>query len=690
MSAKTGRLLVPLVVLAIVLVPPVTGVQAGGSTPEPTNATVTERIALNTTHHHATFEGRPDGNRWRRTPDDRAAFYGSDRNRLYYYDAETNTAHTVARPTGEDAFRAGMYPRQRLVGSSKTVGAYVLPNRERARYTDEGTIAVGTVFGPFVYDLDTARWVSEPENSLVDHPIHFATDPSGVVAAGDYYVMTVHSRLYMAPGNWTDHIAEPPRRLEWYRNNPTHEGSSARTIAYESYSKVGYPLVFRGSVGITDRAPTSRPGGWPVWEPPNEDVVRFATPNAGPTAVYDGAGGGTVIVAGADFVAYNVTTGEAEWRRDSAPGPSIRHNDTLYRHHRMIDLRTGEAQGLYATGRSFYETRRGGKRVVGDFEELHSISADGRYLVLTMQGQSPLGEYRVYGVRVVDTETRRTVAQRVVSGTYQSPWVGPTEAYEAAVAGDYAVVVSPAEMEAARRDGNGSATVIDLETNDSVAEIPYNPGRSESVHGTESGLLLVPQVPLHKTRTNGSGSVGRTTGHYTVYDPERNATVGRLPVTLGGDERVVDVRTRENELYLLATRNGTTRVTAYDGLDASLSVSATTVDDRIHVRVTDLNGRPVPDATVRLAGTERTTNASGRATFRPAPPAVAGTESYRLRVDALGQSHGTEVAVDYETPMATATEDDDGTARSDGVAPGFGPLVATLAVVGWAAVRLRR
>lgn len=678
----THHAFVVLFMVLLVAAPIAGSAQSSSNNVTAVNATVVDRVALDTSTVQATFEGSPERDRWRHSSDDRAAFYGSDTANIYYYDTRTNTAHTVSRPTGQDVFSKGYFPKKGIIGSSDTIATYAIPRREPVRYTDRGTIAVGTMFGPFVYDLETEKWLSKPEHSMEGHPIQTGTDPSSVVTAGDYYAMTVHPTLYLAPGNWTEHIATLPKPAMWYTRHEALEASLARAIAYESFvQKVGYPLIFRGSVGFTRQPAANQPADWPVWKPPNENLTHFATLDSGPTAVYDGVGSGTVVISGTDVVAYNVTTGKEEWRRDSLGAPTIRRGDTLYMHHQSVNLTTGESTGMYAEGDSVYSSTMGGKEVTGEFDTLDSIGDDASYAALTMRGQSRLGEYRVRGVRVVNLDTRKTSAQRIITGNYQSEWTEIPLGYRVAIAGEYAAIVPPtAEM-------GGETSVISLKTNETTAQLAYHPGRVPVIRGSEHGLLFVPDFPQNRTVDGTDLSFGRVTGNYTVYDPSRNTTIGHLPVTLSAGEVVEDLRIRNETPYLFTRTGGTTTITEYEGVDTSLTVTSTVKAGRVGVRVTELAGRPLAGATVRLNGTVRTTNESGWVTVTPDAPTMRGTKSYALTVEGGGQTHETTLRVTYAPRAEDAMLTDGHDGPTSGSTPGFGILASLaallLAVVVW-------
>ncbi|WP_435067231.1 hypothetical protein [Haloplanus sp. C73] len=664
-------------VAAVLLVLSATLVVGGQSAVRPTEATVSTPVQFDGGVETADAPGEPLHD-WQSSPDDGAAFYGVDKRHLYYYDATTNTIRVVERPNARTFVNEGLLVGRYLAPSGQNISDYTLASREPVRYTDRGTLAVGTTFGPFVYDVSERRWASRADEPIGGYPT-ITTSPSGVATAGPYYVMTANSDLFLAPGDWVGHVAEPPERFE--TGEYPHLTSEARLAAYsDRVTKTGFPIVFRGTVGVTNEPPDQVARGsspWAVWE--DGETVRFAEPNAGPTAVYDGAGDGTVVISGSEFVAYNVTTAEAEWRRDIPMSPVARRGDTLYTHERTLDLATGETTSLYGEdGSSHVEAELNGTSVGGHFETIRRITPDGRYVALTMTGQSQLGKYRMRGVRVVDTETRTVVAQRTLLGDYESRWASDGRNYRVATTTDHALVVSPTQLYP--RPGttpDEEASVVDLETNETVSTVDFDPGRKTRVRGTEDGLFAIATVPVNDTER-----FGRVNGTLTVYDPDRGETVGQRSLSLAAGERVDSMRTRQGDIYVFTTGDGRTRVRAYEGVDDSLSVRASADEGGVTVSVSELSGDPVRDAVVSLNGTERRTDATGNATFDVASPAESGPTSHQLRVDAGNRTHRTQLTVTYEEVARTQSSVGGGQAATDASSPGFGWLAALLAVVG--------
>ncbi|WP_276257945.1 hypothetical protein [Haloglomus litoreum] len=686
-----GRYWLVLVCIVLMLpVPAIAGGQQSAQPPSPVAVTVDEPVALDTSHTTASVD-RTALRDWQASPNDAAAFYRVTGNRLFYYDATNDTLHAIPRPNGRT------FLQRDLVFPSHP--DYILPVREQARYTDRGTIAIGTTYGPMIYDVSTRRWLTDPRTPLEGHPVErfTATNPSAVATADRYYVMTRNSELLLGIENWTSHVDAPPGDPERFRANDTHVSTNARAVTYSALpAKVGYPIVFRGAIGVTDREPDRlryRIGApdWPVWDPLNEDLTYFAPAGAGPTQVFDGTGSGTVVILGGDLVAYNVTTAAEEWRRDRPGGRLTRHDDRLVMHHRWINLTTGNATSLYAGDQqSTYNTEVDGERVFGEFETVHSVTPDGEYVVVKMAGESRLGRYQTRGVRVVNTETRTIAAQRISVGRHEA--LNRELGYRVAASQEHAVIASPVALYSATSDSESMAQVVDLRTNETVAELPFAPGRVSRFRATEDGLLLVPQFASNLSRDR-AATFGRVTGNYTVYDPAREAVVGRLPVTLAANETIDSVRVRDGDLFIFTRVDGRTVVREYDGLDESLTVTASTSDDAVVVRLSELGGDPVANATVELGDERRTTNESGQARFVLDPPSTAGDVTHEVRVQAGDETHSTQLTVRYEQPSPTQAPETEsaGSAESGGTTgtaasgPGLGLVSGLVAVLslGW-------
>jgi hypothetical protein len=664
------------------------------STVAAVNGTVEDTVALNDSHTTATTRGFATETGLKQSSDDRAAFYQIDGTHLYYYDATTRTAHTVSRPNGQRFLNRELLVGQYAATAESDISDFVQPGSEHVRYTDRGTLAVGTTFGPFAYDLETDTWHSRANATIGGYPT-ITTDPSAVVTAGGYYVMTANQNLYFAIPDWTNHVVEPPENISAVRGEE-YVSTEARVAAYEPrVSKTGYPIIFQSVVGLTDQPAET---GRPVWNPANSDVVPFAPPDFGPTSVYDGVGSGTVIIAGSDLVAYNVTTGKAEWRlNQTAIETAVRHNNTLYGHNGAINLRTGATMSLYnESATSFHLTELDGERIGGDFSDFQFLTQNGEYAVVKMSGRSKSGKYRSRGVRIVDIETGQIAAQRITTGTHEDRWAPSYRDYRVGAGGDYAVVVSPADIYA--RDGSsGPAEVIDLRTNETVDELPYAPGRVQQMKVTQDGLVLVPQFPRNNTRIAGERSFGRVKGNYTVYDPEHEEIVGRLPASLRTDESVSAVQVRDGEFYLFKRNNSKTTVTHYGGLDDSLSATASVENGSVAISVAEVSGTPVADATVRLGERRQSTNESGVAVFDSAV-SDAGKRSHTLEIQADEMTHRTTVSVTYTRGQDTPTErsqqrgqdtptersqqsPDAGSTATSETGAGFGLLTALLVLV---------
>lgn len=690
MAGRYWLLLVCIIV--VTAVPPAAGGQQSPPSPTPVDVTVDEPVDLNTSHTTASVD-RTALRDWQASPNDAAAFYRVTGERLFYYDATNDTLQAISRPSGRT------FLQRDLVSPSHP--DYIVPSNERARYTDRGTIAIGTTYGPMIYDVSTQRWLTDPQIPLEGHPVEpfTATHPSAVATADRYYVMTRNSELLLGIENWTSHVDAPPGDPERFRANDTHVSTNARVVTYDTLpAKVGYPIVFRGAIGVTDREPDRlryRIGApdWPVWDPLNEDLTYFAPAGAGPTQVFDGSGSGTVVILGGDLVAYNVTTAEEVWRRDPPGGQLTRHDDRLVMHHRWINLTTGNATSLYAGNQqSTYDIEIDGTRVFGEFETVHSVTPDGEYVVVTMAGESRLGKYQSRGVRVVNMDTRTIAAQRISAGRNEALRRGP--GYRVAASKAHAVTISPTALSAAAGDSGAPAQVIDLRTNETVAELSYRPGRVTRLRATADGLLLVPQFPSNISRDR-AATFGRVSGNYTVYDPARQAVVGRLPMTLAANETIGAVRVRDGDLFVFTHVDGHTIVREYDGLDESLTVTASTSDGAIVVNVSDLGGTAIANVTVELAGMERMTNDSGQARFVLDPPATSGNVTQDIRVQAGAETHATTLTIRYEqpTPTPTATQSSvrtatDGAGEETGTTasgPGVGLASGVIAILslGW-------
>ena len=676
-TPHSGTLRPVLTVVAIVLVV-LSGSFVGGGQPgmQPTDATVESPVVFNDSVDVAAVEGTPLRD-WQQSPDDRAAFYGVDKRQLYYYDAAENALEAVDRPNARTFVNEGLLIGRYLAPSGQGIGDYTVASREPVRYTDRGTLAVGTTFGPFVYDLDTEQWASRATQPIGGYPT-ITMDPSGVATAGPYYAMTVNADLLLAPGDWVGNVAEPPARFE--TGEYPHLTSEARLAAYSArVTKTGFPILFRGVVGATNESPDERARGsspWAAWE--DEDaVVQFAGPGSGPTTVYDGAGSGTVVISASDLVAYNVTTAEEEWRRDHTIIPTARRGETLYTHERTLDLRTGETTDLYSErGMGHFETEYNGTAVSGNFDSIDSVTPDGRYVTLTMTGQSDPAKYRMRGVRVVDTETREVVAQRTLLGHYQDQWVGYEHNYLAATTTDHALVVSPKDLYSLPSTvPNESASVIDLETNETVSTVGLDLGRTTEIRGTEDGLFAIANIPLNETHR-----FGRVNGTLTLYDPTRGETIGTVPISLAKNERVDAVQTRKGDVYVITTQDGQTRIRAYEGVDESISMRATVNESTVTVSVSELSGDPVSNAVVSFDGVESRTGSSGNATFAVTPPEEAGTISRQLQLDTGAHVHQTNVTITVEEKV-NATKSSNGAQTSTATStPGFNWVISLVGV----------
>lgn len=667
---------------AVVLVVLSTSLAVGGQTAvRPTDATVESPVLFNDSVEVAAVEGTPLRD-WQTSPDDRAGFYGVDKRHLYYYDAATNALRAVDRPNARTFVNEGLLIGRYLAPKGQGIGEYTVASREPVRYTDRGTLAVGTTFGPFVYDLETEQWASRADQPIGGYPT-ITMDPSGVAAAGPYYVMTVNSDLLLAPGDWVGNVAEPPERFT--TGEYPHLTSEARLSAYsDRVTKTGFPLVFRGTVGVTNESPDQIARGnspWAAWED-EDSLVRFAEPNSGPTTVYDGAGSGTVVISGTDLVAYNVTTAEEEWRRDHSVVPAARRGNTLYTDERTLDLRTGETTSLYGeTGDSHYETEYNGTSVSGNYDSVHSVTPDGRYVTLTMAGQSWPGKYRMRGVRILDTETREVVAQRTLLGHYRDRWVGYGHDYLAATTTEHALLVSPKLLYSLPGTvANESASVIDLETNETVSTVEIDHGRRTEVQATEDDVFVIANVPV-----NDNEGFGRVNASLAVYDPTIQDTIGNTTFWLEANERFKSVRTRKGDVYVFTTKGGQTRVRAYEGVDESISISASADASAVTVSVAELSGEPVPNAVVSLDGVESRTGPGGNATFDLRPPDQAGPISSHLRVETGEQVTQTNVTITYE--QVTTTESSGGGQATTGTStPGFSWLSTLLGLLGGSAL----
>jgi hypothetical protein len=490
------------------------------------------------------------------------------------------------------------------------------------------------------------------------------------VAAGKYYVMTANSDLYLAIPDWINHVSSPPEEPT-ESSGGSYITSEARLSAYHNkITKTGYPIIFQGAVGITDRQPDSGTKGnrpWPLWEGGNQDLTYFAGPDAGPTTVYDGAGDGTVIISGSELVAYNVTTAEEEWRHDHRIWDA-KHEDMFYRPEAVLDLKTGESSNFYSGSSSHvYEAQRNGKEVIGFFDDFQFVTADGTYMAVKMKGQSRHGEYRVRGVRLINTETGEIAAQRTVSGNYQSDWRG--DSYAVAAGGDYAAVVSAANRTPEPEDPTtGPAKIIDLKTNQTIANVPYRQGRDGELEVTENGVVLVPQLSCDRSVEGTDIAYGETEGNYSVYDPNQKEIVGQIPVALERGERISSVRVRDGTLYILSQLNDGLKIKQYDGLSESLSVTATTNENEnsVTVTVSDLNREPVSDATVQFGEHQQTTNADGDAVFDVSLPSNSSVKSYPLQVRAGDRVHETTLNITYEQIELEKTDSSETQAVIDG------------------------
>jgi hypothetical protein len=214
---------------------------------------------------------------------------------------------------------------------------------------------------------------------------------------------------------------------------------------------------------------------------------------------------------------------------------------------------------------------------------------------------------------------------------------------------------------------------------------------------TQDGLVLVPQFPRNNTRIAGERSFGRVKGNYTVYDPEHEEIVGRLPASLRTDESVSAVQVRDGEFYLFKRNNSKTTVTHYGGLDDSLSATASVENGSVAISVAEVSGTPVADATVRLGERRQSTNESGVAVFDSAV-SDAGKRSHTLEIQADEMTHRTTVSVTYTRGQDTPTErsqqrgqdtptersqqsPDAGSTATSETGAGFGLLTALLVLV---------